>query len=271
MELFLYNIKIQGVISVYEVYLDIFIIDNMMTNLFVLIAVKLLEGGRLKVLRLIAASILGAVISTLMLYYRLSYGLLYILLVIFSDLSKLYILEIYKSRAVTGLIYLNLITLAYSKLNDCIIRLIGRKLSLIVSAMLVIAIVVFTIINKKISKKRTVYKVILRNNDNTYEAKALYDTGNLLTEPITGKPVSIIETNPFIRNWIDNTPEKYKAIPYKSVGNDTGILEGMEIEQLIIHYDNTKAVKDNPIIAIYDGKLSKNNSFNMILNHSLIE
>jgi sigma-E processing peptidase SpoIIGA len=137
--------------------------------------------------------------------------------------------------------------------------------------MLVIAIVAFTIINKKISKKRTVYKVILRNNDNTYEAKALYDTGNLLTEPITGKPVSIIESNPFIRNWIDNTPEKYKAIPYKSVGNDTGILAGMEIEQLIIHYDNTKAVKDNSIIAIYDGKLSKNNSFNMILNHSLIE
>jgi hypothetical protein len=250
------------VVRVYEVYLDIFIIDNLMTNLFVLIAVKLLEGGRLKVLRLAAASVLGAGISTLMLYYRLSYGTLYILLVIFSDLLKLYILEIYKRRAITGLIHLNLIAFAYSKLNE--------RLSLIISAILVIAVVIFTIINNNISKKRTVYKVILRNNDNTYEAKALYDTGNLLTEPITGKPVSIIESNPQVRIWIKETPEKYKAIPYKSVGNDQGILEGMEIEQLIIHYDNTKAVKDNPIIAIYDGKLSKDDNFNMILNHSLL-
>jgi hypothetical protein len=219
-----------------------------------------------------AASILGAAISTVMLYHRLSYGLIYIMSVILSDTAQLGIMGICRSRAVTGLVYMNVIAFAYSKLNECMARLAGHGKSPLAALVIVAAVVVFTIINRKIlSIRRTVYNVILKEKESICEAKALYDTGNLLTEPITGRPVSIIESNPIIQNWMDNTPEKYRAIPYKSIGNDYGMLDAMVIDQLVILQDNTKAVKDKPIIAIYNGKLSKDGGFNMILNHSLIE
>jgi sigma-E processing peptidase SpoIIGA len=262
------------VVNVYEVYLDIFFIDNMMTNIFVLMATSLLIGGqitqfRIKLLRLLVASGIGAGISAVMLYLGLRYGVLYVALVMVSDFIMLYVMGIYKKNVLIGIIYMNMVAFAYSKLNNSLNRLVGRRISPLVAVACVTAIIIFALARGKISKTKSIYKVVLKENEQTIELKALYDTGNLLSEPITGKPVSIIEKTPILDKWMENTPEKYKAIPYKSVGNDMGILEGMVVDQLVILQDNRQVVKDKAVIAMYDGKLSKDGSFQMILNHSL--
>jgi stage II sporulation protein GA (sporulation sigma-E factor processing peptidase) len=241
----------------------------MMTNLFVLMATNLLMGGRIKILRLPLASGIGAGVSVAILYLGLGYGILYVALVIITDIVMMYIMGIYKRNALIGIVYMNVIAFAYSKLNDTLNRLAGRRITPLVAVALVTAIVIFTVAGSKISKGKSIYKVVLKEKGEAFETKALYDTGNLLTEPITGSPVSVIEKNQVLKNWIEHTPEKYKAIPYKSVGNDNGILEGMMIDQLIILHDNRQVVNDKAIIALYDGELSKDGSFQMILNHSL--
>ena len=63
---------------------------------------------------------------------------------------------------------------------------------------------------------------------------------------------------------------------HKSIGEENGILEGLEIDSLIIWKDdipwkhNNKKVISDVIIAIYNGNLSEDGRFQMILNHALL-
>jgi stage II sporulation protein GA (sporulation sigma-E factor processing peptidase) len=259
------------VVIVYEIYLDIFFVDNMLTNLFVLMAVKLLIGGRVCPIRIILSAGLGALISVAILYGGIGYGLLYISLVMVSDIIMLYIIGIYGRKALIGAIYMNTVAFVYSKLVGCLSRLKGgASQTLILSAVMIITII-YALVHSKFRAKQNVYKVILKDKEESISAKALYDSGNLLTEPISGKPVSIIEKTKALTDWMTNTPEKYKAIPYKSVGNENGMLEGMVIDQLVIQLDNEQVVENNAVIALYDGKISKGGSFSMLLNHDLLK
>lgn len=258
------------VVNVYEVYLDVFFVDNILTNLFVLIVVLLVMGVRVRLLRVICASSVGAVVSVGILYFRLGYGITYVLTIIATDFIMLYIMGIYKRKSINGTIYMNAIAFAYSKLNDCIDRLTGWKNSYMTAIALIVGLSLFVAVYARLSKQRAVYKVVLVGNGRSFEARALYDSGNLLTEPVSGKAVSIIEKSSILEDWMKNTPEKFKIIPYKSVGEENGILEGMVIDQLIIQYDDKKVVEDKAVIALYDGKLSSDGRFEMILNHNLI-
>jgi sigma-E processing peptidase SpoIIGA len=258
------------VVNVYEVYLDVFFIDNILTNLFVLMAVLLVMGVRVKLLRAICASGVGAMVSVGILYFRLGYGIIYVFIIIATDFIMLYIVGIYKRKSINGTIYMNAIAFAYSKLNDCIDRLTGWKNSYMTAIVLIVGLSLFVAVYARLSKQRAVYKVVLVGNGGSFEAKALYDSGNLLTEPVSGKAVSIIEKSSILEDWMKNTPEKFKIIPYKSVGEENGILEGMVIDQLIIQYDDKKVVEDKAVIALYDGKLSSDGRFEMILNHNLM-
>jgi hypothetical protein len=140
----------------------------------------------------------------------------------------------------------------------------------VLSAALVVGMSLFLAACERLAKRKAVYRVVLKDNDRSLEATALYDSGNLLTEPVSGKAVSIIEKSAILDDWMKNTPEKFKIIPYKSVGRESGILEGMVIDQLIIQHDGMQVVEDKAVIALYDGRLSKDGGYQMLLNHSLI-
>ena len=59
-------------------------------------------------------------------------------------------------------------------------------------------------------------------------------------------------------------------IPFYSIGQEHGILKGMEIDQLVIKQDDRQIVQKNAIIAFYEGKLSNDRSYQMILHQSLL-
>lgn len=99
--------------------------------------------------------------------------------------------------------------------------------------------------------------------------KALFDTGNFLIDPISGKPVSVVEETDITRRWLEMYPQKYKIIPYQSVGRAHGILEGIVVDELMIQKEREQVVKKGAVIALYKGKLSKDGAFQMILNRSL--
>ena len=97
------------------------------------------------------------------------------------------------------------------------------------------------------------------------EVMALIDTGNGLTEPISKKPVAILEENEWKKLKIWMKPEKYKIIPYHSIGKERGMLEGYEIDALEIKSDAGDKRFDKVIIAIFKGKISQKGSYQMIL------
>ena len=91
------------------------------------------------------------------------------------------------------------------------------------------------------------------------------DTGNHLTDPLTNKPVSIIEKD-ILYSLIEDT-EKNFYVPFQSVGKSNGLMEAYIVEQIELggkQYHNTE-------IGVFEGKLSKNNEYQMILHPKLFE
>ncbi len=101
--------------------------------------------------------------------------------------------------------------------------------------------------------------------------QALIDTGNSLYEPVSGKPVSIVEREAVRSVFAGGKPEIFRAIPFHSIGRAHGILEGYQITELIILGENEKIKIEKPFVGLFDGKLSARAAYRMILHPALMK
>lgn len=95
---------------------------------------------------------------------------------------------------------------------------------------------------------------------------ALLDSGNSLREPVSGKPVSIIDAEIYRRLWRD-AQRPYRAIPYHSIGRSRGILRGYLLPQMEVEVDGvSKSLRD-----VYVAVCEEECQVGMILNPSVLE
>ncbi len=108
-------------------------------------------------------------------------------------------------------------------------------------------------------------QVFIPGDSGQVEIRALIDTGNGLIEPVSKKPVAILEENKWenLRMWMK--PEKFKMIPYHSIGKENGMLEGYEVGAMEVKGDTGEKQFDKVIIAIFKGKISQKGGYEMIL------
>lgn len=264
-------------IRIYEVYVDIYFIENVMMDAQLLILTMLLLKEKILLWRIVSSSLIGGIGAVLILLSGMGFGIAYILIVLLLDVVMLLVSmkgvwkrEAAFQRIAIGVIYLHSMAFAYGKLVECADRLGAGGTAQIVVAAVITGIVFFILVYRARAKRRCIYKVTLTENGEHIELKALFDTGNLLTDPISGKPVSVIEDTEIIRQWITKYPQKYKAIPYRSVGKEHGVLEGIVVDELVIQKEEEQVVKRETIVALYKGRLSGEGAFQMILNHNLI-
>lgn len=113
---------------------------------------------------------------------------------------------------------------------------------------------------------------LIRKGDQMTVA-ALLDSGNSLVEPVSGKPVSIIEKNIFKSLWKEE-PAGYRAIPYHSIGKKRGILQGYLLPELLIEVEGeVKACRDVYVAVSEElcGTDSCEGQVRMILNPRLLQ
>ena len=105
----------------------------------------------------------------------------------------------------------------------------------------------------------------LCTDEGTMEIKALIDTGNGLVDPVSKKPVAILDEEvwSYMQKW--KRPEKYKAIPYHSIGKDRGLLEGYMVDFMEVIGKTEKKQYKDVIIAVFEGKVSGRGEYQMIL------
>lgn len=266
------------VIRIYEVYIDVFLAQNVLMDVQLLILTLLLLREKIVVLRLLAASLTGGAGALLILMSGVGYGITYILMVLVLDAVMLFIcirqpIRQGKTfqRLALGIIYLHGMVFAYGKLMECARRLAGERLAQFIVTAVIAGIVIFMLACRSLMQPRHIYEVVLTEEGENAVYRALLDTGNFLTDPVTGKPVSVVEETEQVKGWLDRYPQKYKIIPYQSVGREHGILEGLVVDQLTIQREKEQVVERGAVIALYRGKLSKDGAFQMILNHSLMK
>ncbi|MCM1045346.1 MAG: sigma-E processing peptidase SpoIIGA [Candidatus Gastranaerophilales bacterium] len=87
---------------------------------------------------------------------------------------------------------------------------------------------------------------------------ALLDTGNSLTEPISGKPVSVLDKEVFDRLW-EQEPAYFRVIPYHSIGRNKGLLKGYLLPELRLELDGVVKICRDVYIAVGEEPVSEEN------------
>lgn len=127
-----------------------------------------------------------------------------------------------------------------------------------------------------LTRQQLIYPVTLIDADMEIHMLALLDTGNGLIEPISRKPVCLVGKNVFEENIAKEggrkefQPEKFRVIPYHSVGKANGILSGYEMDRLIIDTDERKVIIEKPMIGISQVPVSGKGFYQMILQPELL-
>ena len=98
----------------------------------------------------------------------------------------------------------------------------------------------------------------------------LIDTGNHLTEPMTGRPVSIVDWQEAEKlerfRRILREKNGYLLIPYRAVGTEKGWMMGMVIDAMYVRYKGKEIRIVHPVLAVSREKLSRDGRYQIILN-----
>ena len=220
------------------IYIDIVLIENLIMNYIILFATGIVLKLKINQIRIIIASLLGAVYSIIAYAEILKIYSSFILKIVLSILivhiafnpqnaKKMwkYILIFYLTSFVFGGAAFALIYII--KPQDILMKnglFLGTYplKTVMLSAIIgfVIIITAFSIVKSRISKKDMFCDIEIKLNEKIVKTKAMIDTGNLLKEPITNTPVVVIEHTLL-----------YECMP-KEILNNLGKIIGGDFEKL---------------------------------------
>jgi stage II sporulation protein GA (sporulation sigma-E factor processing peptidase) len=156
----------------------------------------------------------------------------------------------------------------------------------------IITQIAFKINKSKLNNKNTFIEIELYNKNKMTKARALLDSGNMLKEPISQKPVIVVEKTTLskiipeeVLNYIEkivggddqekNEMQEYlskiRMVPFMSLGKENGMLIGIRLDKIKINTEDIRLEKENIIAGIYEKKLTKDNKYNALIGLNLLE
>ncbi len=139
------------------------------------------------------------------------------------------------------------------------------------------------VIHRKLWDQVCLYSIEIKWDQQSVVLTALLDTGNRLVDPLTKVPVVIVELNEIRRlipkailETIDQLQqgrfdydwdlpgtwgERFRLLPFNSLGKDNGLLVGFRPDQLVVKYEQEEVVNQNVIVGFYQQKLSAEGNF----------
>ena len=193
------------------IYIDVVLIENLIMNYIILLATGLILKIKIKHIRLIIGSLLGAIytiigyIGILEIYSSFILKIILSIMIVYiayypQTLKKMWkeLLFFYLTSFVFGGVAFSLIYIVKPQeiimKNGLFLGTYPLK-TVILGAIVafVIIITAFKIIKSKISKKYLICEITVEIEGKKIITKALIDTGNMLKEPITNTPVVVIE------------------------------------------------------------------------------
>jgi len=98
--------------------------------------------------------------------------------------------------------------------------------------------------------------------------EGLIDTGNGLCDPITGKPVHILDRSIIQYFGTERIEERVRYIPFHSIGKKEGMLWAVQMDQMHV-LGESECWIEKPLIGISEEMVSAEGEYKMILNPNI--
>ncbi len=251
----------------YEVYIDVLFLTNFMMDSLLLLAVRSVLKCRVPVWRVFLGSASGAGLTCLTVllpisqHVRLLWNLSGVSIVMilvglavhtFSGLLRAIgvfflsafllggILQAFRPYLQSGSLFFGAAAAAYMILSSC-----------------------WKLLLKIQNEKRTECEVRVFSNGKSWRLRALIDTGNKLTDPVSKEPVHVIDTRTADGIGRENM-HAMRYLPYRTV-NGSGVMPIIRMEKMEILTEPEQWIQ-NPILGICEELISENEEYQMILN-----
>lgn len=265
----------------YEIYIDSLFLLNFTMNLYLLLLLNKSLGRTATRKRLLAGAAMGGMGYCLMLLLPVGNALVKILFsVVLVNGGTLF--WVFRPHSVKAFLKILESGFLYSFLMGGGLFLLMnqgtffRKYMMSVTGILLCGGLLWLLFyNRAIPKRKVgtdICKVELSGGgESRITVQAIVDTGNSLKEPISGKPVSVLDKTVFDILWKDEPPKVFRAIPYRSVGCEKGIMRGYEVPEMRIEQDGISKVCRNVYIGISDKPVSVTEHYRMLIHPGLLE
>lgn len=122
---------------------------------------------------------------------------------------------------------------------------------------------IYGYISRRIAIDRASVDVEIKNGEKVWQGRGLIDTGNSLKEPLSGRPVHIVSSE--VAEAVAADSMRYVVIPYKSMGNPCGILNGYRVDEITAGTVKRKGA----VIAVSDRRFE--GTYDVLLNYEMME
>lgn len=288
------------------IYVDIVLFENVILNYIILLSTAIISKAKISTFRILLSSLIGGIFSILTYIVNFNNIAEILLKVIVSIILILIAFQDYKLKKILKeVIFFYLTTFTFGGIafmllflispNNLVIKnnhFVGTypiKIAVLAGGLgFIIITVVAAIIKSNMNKKAMICDLEIFYNGKYKKIRTMLDTGNLLKEPISKTDVVIVEkeslegiiANDILKNikyilkgkWIEDDnihSYKFMLIPFSSLGNDNGLLIGFKPDYIKI-YGEEEYIRKNVLIGIYDGKLSRTNSYSSLIGLDIL-
>lgn len=294
------------------IYLDIILCENLLMNYIILFATYVIIKPKTKhpQIRMILSSLLGSIyaiiiyLNILSIYTNLlakitlSVVMVYIAFAppnvkqLLKQILIFYLVSFIFGGCTFALIYFLKPENVEMK-NGVFVGMYPIRVGLIAGVIaFIITQIAFKINKSKLNNKNTFIEIELYNKNKMTKARALLDSGNMLKEPISQKPVIVVEKTTLSkiipeevldyiekivggddqeRNEMQEYLSKIRMVPFMSLGKENGMLIGIRLDKIKINTEDIRLEKENIIAGIYEKKLTKDNKYNALIGLNLLE
>ena len=277
------------------VYADIVFLENLIINYVILYVTALMKKIKVSNIKILISSACGSIYAVVSIgsvnpITRLILSIIMIIIIsprnkfknILETLAVFYLISFTTGGTAIALSYV----IQGNKINltDGIVSIEFPILASSIGLIIGICLLRFTFksIKQKVTKKDIIYDMEIFFRNKKIKIKALLDTGNMLRDPLTQKPV-VIATKRCLKKLIPgemlvemesvlggdrigNIKNTIKIIPFKSLGNEHGILLGIKSDKVVVDDSEIKDV----IIGIYEKEFSKTRRYDALIGIDLL-
>lgn len=258
----LYNEHEMGDEMYYELYVDSLFLVNFVMNLYLLLLTNRSLFCAATRKRLVLGAAIGAALYFLQFFCKGPFWLKSLTGVLPGTVVM--ILFTFRVRKFRAFLEITERMVIYAVLMGGTILLLAKKVQWIenritgIGGILGLGALLYLLFGYLMERKRqkdSLCKVTLISKGSKLTVTALVDSGNSLVEPISGKPVCIVE-NGILTGLLDVENCLYRVIPYHSIGKRRGILKGYLMPEMQIEINGVTKVCKDTYVAVCEEYIS---------------